>query len=204
MSSNTKNVKNLNDILKSLTCNELKDIGYLLNINKLSNKRKYELIDIIYNALTNKDELFKVIKRLISNEFTLLKRIIDNNGTLQDNNSNINDYYFLYMIGIIFLFEMDNNFYMSISNEVYNIIKNINLNKFNKIIKDNTKSYKLLKSMLKEEKLISITYFANTYLKKYNINDYMDIPWEPFYYCKRLDNISIIKKDNEEYFIMNN
>ena len=114
----------------------------------MSNKRKKEVVEIIYKTLTNTTKLSEVFARLIDTEFNLLKRLMKNQGTLQDNNINIQDYHFLYMVGIVFLFKRNNKFYISITNDVYNTIKKIDLSKFDKAIEANTKSYNLVKAMV--------------------------------------------------------
>ena len=54
--ANTPIIKDLNGLLETLTVDDLKSIGNLLHINRLSKVRKKELVKIIYKALTNKDK----------------------------------------------------------------------------------------------------------------------------------------------------
>lgn len=121
--ANTSIIKDLKELLNTLTLEDLKHIGDLFLVRRLSNKRKKEVVEIIYKTLTNTTKLSEVFARLIDTEFNLLKRLMKNQGTLQDNNINIQDYHFLYMVGIVFLFKRNNKFYISITNDVYNTIK---------------------------------------------------------------------------------
>ena len=146
--ANTPIVKDLKGLLNALVVKDLKHIGELFLINRLSNKPKKELVNIIYNILTNEDKLSEVIERFIDKEFNLLKELMTNKGTIQNNKISMEEYHFLHMLGIIFLFRRDNKFYISITDDVYNIIKKMDLSKFEKIIDENTKAYNLIKAMI--------------------------------------------------------
>ena len=101
--ANTPIVKDLKGLLNALTVKDLRHIGDLFLINRLSNKSKKELINIIYNTLTDEFKLSEVIERFIDKEFNLLRKLKSNNGTIQDNTISIEEYHFLYMLGIVFL-----------------------------------------------------------------------------------------------------
>ena len=70
---NSPIVKDLKGLLGTLNVSDLKHIGELLHINRLSNKPKKELVKIIYSALIDRDKLLNVIERFIDKEFNLLK-----------------------------------------------------------------------------------------------------------------------------------
>ena len=123
--ANTSIVKDLRRLLNTLVVKDLKHIGELFLINRLSNKPKKELVNIIYNTLINEDKLAEVIERFIDKEFILLKELIDNKGTIQNNKISVEQYHFLYMLGIVFLFRRDDKFYISMTDDVYNTIKKI-------------------------------------------------------------------------------
>lgn len=57
-------VKNLKELLDALKVKDLKHIGELFLINRLSNKPKKELVKIIYNTLTNEKNCLKLLKDL--------------------------------------------------------------------------------------------------------------------------------------------
>lgn len=199
--ANTSIIKDLKELLNTLTLEDLKHIGDLFLVRRLSNKRKKEVVEIIYKTLTNTTKLSEVFARLIDTEFNLLKRLMKNQGTLQDNNINIQDYHFLYMVGIVFLFKRNNKFYISITNDVYNTIKKIDLFKFDKAIETNTKSYNLVKAMVELYGVVSENDYIDAYNKYYGYIDYFDIPRETLYFCERVDHIYQVYIENELYFI---
>ena len=199
--ANTSIVKDLRGLLDTLVVKDLKNIGDLFLINRLSNKRKSELVDIIYNVLTNENKLSEVIERFIDKEFDLLKKLMKNKGTIQDNYISIENYHFLYMLGIIFIFRRNNKFYISITDDVYNVLKKINLAKFDKKIDENTKIYNLLKSMVELYGVVSYGDLIDSYCHYYGKDDFMDVSTNALYFCERLDNISHIHTDNNSYFV---
>lgn len=199
--ANTSIIKDLKELLNTLTLEDLKHIGDLFLVRRLSNKRKKEVVEIIYKTLTNTTKLSEVFARLIDTEFNLLKRLMKNQGTLQDNNINIQDYHFLYMVGIVFLFKRNNKFYISITNDVYNTIKKIDLSKFDKAIEANMKSYNLVKAMVELYGVVSGNDYIDAYNKYYGYTDYFDIPRETLYFCERVDHIYQVYIENELYFI---
>lgn len=108
--ANTPIIKDLRNLLETLVVKDLRHTGDLFLINGLSNKPKKELINIIYNALTDEKKISEVIERFTESEFNLLKELMINKGTIQDNNISVEVYNFLYMIGIVFIFKRDNKF----------------------------------------------------------------------------------------------
>ena len=199
--ANTPIVKDLRWLLDTLAIKDLKNIGNLFLINRLSNKRKNELVDIIYNVLTDENKLSEVIKRFVDEEFDLLKNLMKNKGTIQDNYIKVENYHFLYMLGIIFIFRRNNKFYISITDEVYNALKKIDLKKFNKIIDENTKVYNLLKSMVELYGVVSYGDLIDSYCYYYSKDDFMDVPTNALFFCERIDYISLIHTDNNLYFV---
>lgn len=199
--ANTPIVKNLRELLDALVVKDLKHIGQLFLINRLSNKTKKELVNIIYNALTNEDKLSEVIERFIDKEFNLLKELLANKGTIQNNKISIEQYHFLYMLGIVFLFRRDNKFYISIPDGVYNTIKKIDLKKFEKIIDENTKVYNLIKAMIELYGVVSYGEIEYYYSLYYGNGEDLDIPNNALYFCERCDNIVQIHTDHNLYFV---
>lgn len=199
--ANTPIVKNLRELLDTLVVKDLKHIGELFLINRLSNKPKKELVNIIYNTLTNEDKLSEVIERFVDKEFNLLKELIVNKGTIQNNKISIEQYHFLYMLGIVFLFRRDNKFYISIPDDVYNTIKKIDLKKFEKIIDENTKVYNLIKAMIELYGVVSYGEIEYYYSLYYGNGEDLDIPNNTLYFCERCDNIVQIHTDHNLYFI---
>lgn len=199
--ANTPIVKDLKGLLNALVVKDLKHIGELFFINRLSNKPKKELVNIIYNTLTNEDKLSEVIERFIDKEFNLLKELMTNKGTIQDNKISVEKYHFLYMLGIVFLFRRDKKFYISITDDVYNTIKKIDLNKFEKIIDENTKAYNLVKSMIELYGVVSYEELDYYYSLYYGNGEDLDIRNNSLYFCDRCDNIVQIHTEHNLYFV---
>lgn len=194
-------IKDLRKLLNALTAEELKQIGKLFIINRLSNKRKNELVDIIYDALTDEKSLSEVIERFVNKEFNLLKELIANDGTIQNNKISMEQYHFLYALGIVFLFRRDDKFYISMTDDVYNVIKKIDLNKFDKIIDENTKAYNLIKAMVELYGVVSsgeVDYYYSLY---YGNGEIIDTPSNVSIFCERCDNIREIHREHYFYFV---
>ncbi len=199
--SNTPIVKDLKGLLEALVVDDLKHIGNLFNISNLSHKKKKELVKIIYDALTDKDKLTSIIERFIDKEFELLQNLMANKGTIQDNNISAKVYHFLYMTGLIFIFRRDDKFYISMTDDVYNTIKKIDLNSLKNIIDENTKAYNMVRSMVELYGVVSNSYLDYYYSIYYGNGEYLDIPNNALLFCDRMDNIDTIYINNNLYFI---
>lgn len=199
--ANTPIVKDLKGLLETLTVSDLKNIGGLLHVNRLSNVPKKELVKIIYSSLTNKDKLTDLIERFIDKEFNLLKKLMSNKGTIQDNNISMEVYHFLYMTGLVFLFRRENKFYISMTDDVYSVIKKIDLSKIQKIANENTKVYNLVRSMVELYGVFSYSYLDYYYSLYYGNGEELDAPNNALLFCERADNIDIIHTQNDMYFV---
>ena len=124
-----------------------------------------------------------------------------NKGTIQNNKISMEEYHFLHMLGIIFLFRRDNKFYISITDDVYNIIKKMDLSKFEKIIDENTKAYNLIKAMIELYGVVSYGEMDYYYSLYYGNGQDLDIPNNALYFCDRCDNIVQIHTDHNLYFV---
>lgn len=199
--ANTPIVKNLKGLLETLTVSDLKNIGGLLHVNRLSKVPKKELVKIIYSAITNKDKLTDLIERFIDKEFNLLKDLMYNKGTIQDNNISMEVYHFLYMTGLVFLFRRENKFYISMTDDVYSVIKKIDLRKIQKIVDENTKVYNLVRSMVELYGVFSYSYLDYYYSLYYGNGEELDAPNNALLFCERADNIDIIHTEHNMYFV---
>ena len=199
--ANTPIIKDLNGLLETLTVSDLKHIGELLYVNRLSNKPKKELVKIIYSALTDKDKLTDLIERFIDKEFCLLKSLMSNKGTIQDNNISMEVYHFLYMTGLVFLFRRENKFYISMTDDVYNVIRKIDLNSIKQIVDENTKVYNLVRSMVELYGVVSLNNLYLYYSLYYGNGEELDVPNNALLFCDRVDNIDIIYIDHNMYFV---
>ncbi len=199
--ADTPIIKDLKALLTALTIRDLKNIGDLLFVNRLSNKPKKELVKIIYEALTDKDKLTNLVERFIDKEFNLLKELMSNNGSIQDNNISMEAYHFLYVTGLVFLFRRKNKFYISMTNDVYNTIKKIDLNKIQKIVDENTKVYNLVRSMVELYGLLPYSYLDYYYSLYYGNGEELDVPNNALLFCERADYIEIIHTEEDMYFV---
>ena len=199
--ANTPIIKDLRALLNTLVVKDLKHIGELFLINRLSNKPKKELVNIIYNALTNEDKLSEVIERFVDKELNLLKELMANKGTVQNNKISIEEYHFLYMLGIVFIFKRDNKFYISMTEDVYNAIKKIDLNKFDKIIDENTKIYNLVKAMVELYGIVPYGELDDYYSFYYGNGEELDSPSNALFFCNRCDNIVQIHTQHNLFYV---
>ena len=199
--ANTPIIKDLRALLKTLGVKDLRHIGDLLLINRLSNRPKKELVNIIYNALINEDRLSEIIERFVDKEFNLLKELMNNKGTIQNNTISMEEYHFLYMLGLVFLFKRDGKFYISMTDDVYNVIKKIYLCKFDMIVEENTKAYNLVQAMVELYGVVShgeLDYYYSLY---YGNGKDLGIPDNALYFCERCDDISRIHTEHNIYFV---
>lgn len=197
---NTPIIKDLKGILGFLNVSDLKNIGELLHVNRLSNKPKKELVKIIYSTLTDKDKLTNLIERFIDKEFKLLKKLMSNKGTIQDNNISVETYHFLYLTGLIFIFRRQNKFYISMTKDVYNTIKKINLNKIQRIVEENTKVYYLTRAMVELYGAFSRDCLDCCYSLYYGNGKEIKAPNNTLLFCERIDNIDVFYTKNNMYF----
>ncbi len=198
---NTPINKDLKEILETLKVSDLKNIGDLLYVNKLSNKPKKELVKIVYNSLINKDKLTDLIERFIDKEFNLLKDLIENKGTIQDNNISVEAYHFLEVSGLVFTFRRENKFYISMTNDVYDVVKNIDFMKMQKIVDENTKMYNLVRSMIELYGVVSDSYLNYYYSLYYGNGDELEVSTCALSSCDRVDNIDTIFREHNTYFV---
>ena len=188
-------------MLETLTVSDLKNIGNFLNVNRLSHKTKKELVKIVYNSLVDKDKLTDLIERFIDKEFDLLKDLIKNKGTIQDNNISMEIYHFLYITGLVFIFRRENKFYISMTDDVYNVVKNIDFDKIQKIVDENTKVYNLVKAMIELYGVVSSSSLNYYYSLYYGDVNELDAPNNALLFCDRVDDIGIIHMEHNIYFV---
>lgn len=186
--------------LKERSTSELETLCNSLQINVL-HKNKKDLIDIVYGALTDKKSLTNIIKNFIRYEFDLLKNIINNNGTIIAENLEINVCSFLDATGIIFIYEENNVLYVSITDDVYNVIKGIDLSKLEKTIDENTKVYNLISALIELYGVVSydeVKYFYNLY---YGENKKLEKEIDKVLFASRICMVDSAVIDNNIYFV---
>ncbi len=193
-------IKDLIELLQGLTVKDLKYIGNLLYLCRLSNKSKQELIQIIYTALTDEEIITYLIERFIDKEFNLLKDLMNNKGTIQDDDMSADTYYFLYATGLIFIFEINNKTYISMTDDVYNVIKKIDLKQFEKTVEENTKVYNLIRAMVELYGLVPCSELNYYYSLYYGNGKELEAPTKTLFSGERIDNMEIYVINDKMYF----
>lgn len=201
--NNAANTVIVRDLKGLLNCLSVKDLRYTLGMitdDKLNRVPKKELVIKLYDTITTEKGLWNIISKLLDNEFRLLKRIVVNDGVLQDNMVPMEDYHILYILGIVFLFRRGNKFYISMPTDVYEVMKNINMDDFIDEVKENTKIYEMYLAMIRLYGVITIDDLVNAYNFYYGEVDKnrvtMLLSWE------RLDSFGTLI-DGKMYYVAN-
>ena len=160
--------------------------------NKINSNNEIE--DSSYNILNSS---LKNSTNISSNEISI------QNNSSSDNNISVEVYHFLYMVGIVFLFRRENKFYISMTDDVYNVIKKMDLNGVQKIVDENTKVYNLVRSMVELYGVFSYSYLDYYYSLYYGNGEELDAPNNALLFCQRADNIDIIHTEHNMYFVHN-
>ena len=198
--ADTPIVRDLKGLLNCFTASDLRYALEMIKGKKFGKISKKKLVMMLYEMLTNVNELNFLISQLVDNELKLLQRIVLNNGVLQDNGVSIEDYHILYMFGIVFLFRRGNKFYISMPTDVYEVMKDINIDDFIGDVKENTKIYEMYLAMIRLSGVITIDDLINAYNFYYGEVDRsrvtMLLSWE------RLDSFGTLI-DGKMYYVAN-
>lgn len=198
--ADTPIVRDLKGLLNCFTASDLRYALEMIKGKKFGKISKKKLVMMLYEMLTNVNELNFLISQLVDNELKLLQRIVLNNGVLQDNGVSIEDYHILYMFGIVFLFRRGNKFYISMPTDVYEVMKDINIDDFIGDVKENTKIYEMYLAMIRLYGVITIDDLINAYNFYYGEVDRnkvtMLLSWE------RLDSFGTLI-DGKMYYVAN-
>ncbi len=197
---NTPIEKDLKASLFTLREIELIKIGFFFEKFNLNKKSKKELVDIIYRILIKKKNIIDIISKLIDSEVDLLDRLIKNNGTIEEKNERTCDYLPLNKYGMVYLYKEKDIFYISMPDEIYNIVKEINLDELKEKIDENTKIYYLIRSMVQLYGVVQYDDFNDSYEKFYNKKS-DDEKYFLLMYCSRFDNISVETIDDENCYV---
>lgn len=161
--ADTPIVRDLKGLLNCFTASDLRYTLRMITDDKLNRVPKKELVIKLYEMITTEMELRNIISKLLDNEFKLLKRIVVNDGVLQDNMVSMEDYHILYMLGIVFLFRRGNKFYISMPTDVYEVMKDINWDYVIDEVKENTKIYEMYLAMIRLYGVITLDDLVNAY-----------------------------------------
>ncbi len=196
----SKVIKDLSEYLNSLSKEDLNDKARYYYIVGYGHMKKNELVDSIYENMTNVDKLILIVKRLFNIEYSFLRKLMNNNGTIVTSNISRKEYSILESLGILYIYRKDNKFYVSLRKEVYALLKNIDINSYKKLVDCNTKMYELLKAMTELYGVVHIDDLYNMYDKYYgDASDAMDA----MLFDVRGYMISYVYVDEELHFVNN-
>ena len=162
---------------------------------------KQKLINKIYEELTKEEVFVRLLNTLIENEYQLLTKIIKNDGILKDNYIKYVDYRYLSELGIIYLFNFENNLHIIIPKEIMDIIKKIDINNYQDKVSENTKLFDLCRSMINLYGVVPFTRYLEACSKYYNCENIKDIDLDCIFVQDRQFSIEIVKTDNDIYMV---
>lgn len=154
---------NLMTLLEKYDKDYLYELYYVIS-GKESKLNKKQLIIKVFDLLTNRDCIYCILNNMFDNEYDILCKIIDNNGTIQDDYVEPNDLAYLRYTGLVYLINNNDNIYEIIPNEIMSVLKTIELKELKKIVNDNRFLHVLLNSMLNFYGVVTI----DDYLKRCN------------------------------------
>lgn len=187
-----RNLIKLLDILKE---NDLEIIKYFYDIKK--DMTKDEIIKYVYSKLTNQTFLSNLLMSFLPDEIEIIKKVIKANGHMIIKEKDLLDFSYLTSLFIIDTIKNKDELIIYMTDDVYNIIKKLDINKLDNS-KINLRVMNLLFAMVNYYGVVSLDDLAKTYedyyKEKLEINDAL------FSLEYRSENISYYNKD-EEYFI---
>lgn len=187
--------KNLTKLLNILRSNDLELIKYFYGINKKMSKKS--IIEYIYNKLTNIDYLSNLIKALLPDEIKVLKQVIKEKGHMVVKEKDLLDFSYLTSLFLIDTVKDNNNLIIYMTDDVYNIIKKLDINKLDNS-KSNLKVKNLLYAMVNYYGVVSLDDLEKKYQEYYQ--EKLEINNALFTLEYRSENVSYYVKD-EEFFI---
>ena len=187
-----KNLKKLLDILKET---DLEIIKYFYDIKK--DMSRDEIIDFVYNKLTNKVFLSNLIKSFLPDELEILKKVIKAKGHLIVKEKDLLDFSYLTSLFIIDTIKNNDDLIIYMTDDVYNIIKTIDIEKLDNS-KLNLRVRDLLYAMVNYYGVVSLDDLSKTYNEFYH--EELEINDSLFSLEYRTENISYYNKD-DEFFI---
>jgi uncharacterized protein YchJ len=141
-----KFTQDLRELLECNTKTELLKIASMLNITKVSQLNKGQLVERLLEVYEEK--ITEALYLIDSERFEFLKSIAENQGYLsfEDHNFTSNPDYFL-DCGFVFAAMREDGIYLIMPNETINIIKSLDNDEYRKILAKNTELVKLFWGM---------------------------------------------------------
>lgn len=157
--------RDLVSLLKLHNKNSLKEIYFSIKKEETDSNSK-DLVSKIFNELTKKEVLCIFLKNMLENEYDVLIELLNNNGLSQDNYVKFSKYDYLFNYGIAYPLNYENKVYIVISNEVLDILNDIDIYSYKSKILENNRLYDLANSMINLYGVVPFDLFLD-YLKKY-------------------------------------
>lgn len=192
----SKPTKKLKGILNNYDEKWLSDYYYIITKNIITDTKK-NLIKKIYNELTDENVIHNFLYIIKENEYQELIKIIRNNGQIQDDYIDNNDYCYLKCFGILYTFNYQEKLHIIIPDEIMNVLKNMNLNIYHKKTIENSKLVDLAYSMLNLYGVVPLNAYLNACNKYYSYKDVKEIDLDCLFIPEREINIKAIQNENE-------
>lgn len=157
-----------------------------------------ELVDNIYEELTDKETIELFFNSLSSKEYKILMNIIENGGSIKDDYFRYSDYTFIKSFGIVYMFNYKNEIHIIIPDEIIGVIKEIDTDKYKEIVDDNTLIIELAYAMCNLYGVVPMYLFENACFDYYGIDD---INFDCLLYANRGNNIRCINVDDGLYLV---
>ena len=141
-----KFTQDLSELLKCNTKTELLKIASMLNIMKVSQLNKGQIVERLLEVYEEK--ITEALYLIDGERFEFLKTIAENHGyiSFEDNNFTSNPDYFL-ECGFVFAAMREDGIYLIMPNEIINIIKSLDNDEYRKKLAKNTELVKLFWGM---------------------------------------------------------
>lgn len=198
-----KNLKqSLKEQLKKYDKVELDEIYYFIT-EKETKVGKTKLIDKIYKELTNEDFIKKVLEFIGKNEYELLIKMINNNGYIEKDDINREDYYYLKNIGIIYIYDYNDISYLIIPEEIINIFYKIDVSNYEEKAITNSNLLDLLQSMLHLYGVVPFDLYIKRYCNFYNcsVDNIRNVDLGCIFVKHRNVSIQVIKSKSNTYLV---
>ena len=141
-----KFTQDLEELLKCNTKTELLKISSVLNLTKVSQFNKGQLVERLLQVYEEK--MTQALYLIDSERYEFLKHVAENQGSISfaDNNFTSNPQYFLEG-GFLFAAMGEDGMYLIMPNETINVIKSLDNDEYRKILAENTELVKLFWGM---------------------------------------------------------
>lgn len=162
---------------------------------------KQKIINKIYEELTKVEVIIRLINTLIDKEYQIILKIINNNGIIIDNYIKYANYRYLSELGIIYLFNYEDNLNIIIPKEILNIFNQIDINKYQDKVLENTKLFDLCRSMVNLYGAVSLNTYLDFCCKYYNYENIKDIDLDCIFVDDRQFSIEIVRTKKDIYLV---